>query len=112
MKKKRMSKTDVNNIAKAYSFLTTLAINLAVIIIGMFFLGRFLDKIFGTSPIFLFIFLIMGMLASFRNIYVLSMAVLPKAKEPYKYKGDNDKNLYTGIDKKDEKDRGSLDEWF
>lgn len=90
MKKRKMHKKEVSDIARAYSFLTTLALNLIVIIVGTFFIGKHLDIFFGTSPLFLFIFFILGMLASFRNIYVLSIAFLPKPKEKYEYKPSND----------------------
>lgn len=85
-KKKKFSKLEYKSISTAYGLLTTLAINLIVIIAGMFFLGNFLDKIFGTSPLFLFISLLLGLGACFRNLYVLSMKSLPKPKQKYEYK--------------------------
>ena len=40
------------------------------IAMGVIF-GRFLDDRFGTGPIFFFIFLFIGIIAAFRNIYVI-----------------------------------------
>lgn len=40
------------------------------IAMGVIF-GRFLDERFGTGPIFFFIFLLIGIIAAFRNIYVI-----------------------------------------
>ncbi|RQW82720.1 MAG: AtpZ/AtpI family protein [Geobacter sp.] len=40
------------------------------IAMGVIF-GRFLDDRFGTNPIFFFIFLGIGIIAAFRNIYVI-----------------------------------------
>ncbi len=83
--KKKHTKLDFSTVSKAYSLLTTLAINLVVIIGGTFFLGNYLDTTFNTSPIFLFVFLILGLLACFRNLYILSMKSLPKEKKKYEY---------------------------
>lgn len=86
MKKKKHSKLDYKSVSQAYGLLTTLALNLCIIIMSTFFVGVYLDKRFGTSPLFLFIFLFLGLGASFRNLYVVSMRSLPKPKKPYKYK--------------------------
>ena len=40
------------------------------IAMGVIF-GRFLDDLFGTGHIFFFIFLFIGIIAAFRNIYVI-----------------------------------------
>ncbi len=84
--KKNLTKFDKKSVSRAYALLTTLAINLIVIIIGMFLLGNFLDKKFGTSPVFMFLCLLLGAGAAFRNIYVISMRSLPTQKKQYEYK--------------------------
>lgn len=94
MKKRKLTKLDRRSVSRAYALLTTLALNIVIIIFGMFFLGNFLDKQFGTSPIFLFVCLMLGIGASFRNLYVLSMKSLPDQKKRYEYKeeGSNKNN--------------------
>lgn len=86
--KKKLTNSEKTNISRAYSLLTTLALNLVIIIVSMFFIGVYLDKKFGTSPIFLFVFLLLGLGASFRNLYVLSLRSMPKQKKKYEYKGE------------------------
>ncbi len=85
-KKRRIAKLDRKSVSRAYALLTTLALNIIIIIFGMFFLGNFLDNKFGTTPLFLFICLLLGIGASFRNLYVLSMKSLPTQKKMYEYK--------------------------
>ncbi len=88
--KKKLTKLDKTSVSRAYSLLTTLALNLVVIIVSMFFIGVFLDKKLGTSPLFLFIFLLIGMGASFRNLYVLSLRSMPRQKKKYEYKEEEE----------------------
>ncbi len=89
--KKKHTKLNITEVSRAYALLTTLAINLIVIIVAMFFLGVFLDKLLGTSPICLFICILLGMGASFRNIYILSMKSMPMPEKPYEYKEEETK---------------------
>lgn len=84
--KKNLTKNDKINVSRAYSLITTLAINIVIIMGSMFFIGVFLDKKIGTSPLFLFVFLLIGMGASFRNLYVLSLRSMPQQKKKYEYK--------------------------
>lgn len=76
MKTRKLKKKDKQKIASAYSLVTQLAINVLVIIFGCFFFGKFLDDVFGTSPLLMLFFLILGILSAFRNIYVLSMRAM------------------------------------
>lgn len=73
MYKKKLNSKDKKNIASTYSLILGLGINMIVIIFGCFFLGRYIDKLFSTEPIFMIIFLILGVLSAFRNLYVMSM---------------------------------------
>ncbi len=88
--KKKLTKFDKVSVSKAYALLTTLALNLVIIMVSMFFIGDFLDKKFGTTPLFLFIFLILGMGASFRNLYVVSLRSMPPEKKKYEYKEEEE----------------------
>ncbi len=76
MYKKKLSKKDKKNIASAYSLVLGLGLNMVVIIFGCFFVGRLIDVKFGTEPIFMIIFLILGILSAFRNLYVMSMGAM------------------------------------
>lgn len=89
---KKMDKKEIHNISRSYAMITQLAINLIVIIFGTFFIGVWLDKIFNTSPLFLFIFLVLGMGASFRSLYKLSMSVLPKIDKKIECKEEPEEN--------------------
>lgn len=99
MKKNKFLKTDMKSVSKAYGLLTTLALNIVIIIGAMFFLGNFIDKKLGTSPLFMFIFLLLGIGAAFRNMYILSIRSMPNPKKKYEYVEDSKKEVE---DKKDE----------
>lgn len=50
---------------------SSIGIALAVAVFGCFFLGRWLDGELGTGPYLTFFFLLIGIAAGFRNMYVL-----------------------------------------
>jgi predicted F0F1-ATPase subunit len=52
-------------VLSSIGFSVVLAIAIGVLI------GRWLDDRFGTSPLFFFIFLFIGIVAGFRNIFVI-----------------------------------------
>ncbi len=49
-----------------------MGISVAVAIFVGILIGRQLDKWFGTEPWFFFIFLLFGIVAGFRNIYIIT----------------------------------------
>ncbi len=51
--------------------LSSIGIAMVIAIFGCFFLGRWLDRHFGTEPYLAFLLLLIGIAAGFRNIYVL-----------------------------------------
>lgn len=51
---------------------------MAIPIFVSFFLGRWLDRLLGTGGIILICFIILGVLASFRNLFKITM---PKKKD-------------------------------
>lgn len=57
---------------KALGMISTMGISVAVAIVIGVFIGRQLDKWFGTAPWFFFIFLFFGIAAGFRNIYIIA----------------------------------------
>lgn len=71
-------KKSKNSILQNLALLSQVGIMMLVPIFGGVLFGAFLDRFFKTSGIFLIIFVILGVGASFRNLYVLSMQ---KSKE-------------------------------
>jgi ATP synthase protein I len=51
--------------------ISSMGIALGVTIFGCFFLGLYLDRKLGTAHFFTFLFLLIGILAGFKNIYGL-----------------------------------------
>ena len=56
-------------IAQALSLLSQLSIMMLVSIFGCFFLGKFIDTKLNTRPIFMLIFLILGIGGAFMSVY-------------------------------------------
>jgi ATP synthase protein I len=50
---------------------SSIGIAMVIAIFGCFFLGRWLDRQLGTEPYLTLLFLLIGIAAGFRNIYVL-----------------------------------------
>lgn len=55
------------------ALISQLGITMIVPIIGCFLLGNYLDTKFSTGNIFLLIFTILGVLAAFRNLFMIGM---------------------------------------
>ena len=53
------------------AYASSIGISMALAIFGCFFLGTWVDRKLGTEPYFTLIFLLIGIAAGFRNIYVL-----------------------------------------
>lgn len=87
----------MKEIGKALALITQLGITMAVPIFLCLILGSFLDKVFHTGNILMIIFIILGICAGFRSIYVMT-------KGFYK-----DKDTYIPIKDKDNRkdDEGS-----
>ena len=56
----------------ATSMLTQIGISIAACLIAGVFLGRFLDNLLGSSPVFLIILSLMGAAAAFKSIFDLT----------------------------------------
>ena len=56
-------------IAQALSLLSQLSIMMLVSIFGCFFIGKFIDTKLNTRPIFMLIFLRLGIGAAFMSVY-------------------------------------------
>ncbi|SHK11241.1 Putative F0F1-ATPase subunit Ca2+/Mg2+ transporter [Caminicella sporogenes DSM 14501] len=55
------------------AFLTYIGIMMVTPIFGGVVIGKFLDDKFGTGNVFLFIFVIIGVLSSFTSLYKITM---------------------------------------
>lgn len=53
------------------AYASSIGISMALAIFGCFFLGTWLDRKLATEPYFTLLFLLIGIAAGFRNIYVL-----------------------------------------
>jgi len=69
-------KSSLENLA----LITYLGVSMIVPIALSLFAGRWLDEKLGTGPLFLFIFVVIGTLAAFRNLYKIGTRDLPKRK--------------------------------
>ena len=56
-------------IAQALSLLSQLSIMMIVSIFGCFFIGKFIDTKLNTGPIFMLIFLLLGIGGAFMSVY-------------------------------------------
>jgi ATP synthase protein I len=53
------------------AYASSIGISMVIAIFGCLFLGVWLDRKLGTGPYLTLLFLLLGILAGFRNIYVL-----------------------------------------
>ena len=69
-----------HDVFKALSLLTQLGIGMLVPIFLCLFIGRWLDRLLGTGFLVI-IFLILGILAAYRNLYVYTKPLLKGRRE-------------------------------
>lgn len=69
----KMSQKEQRNARNAFALLTQFGIHVLVIIGACFFLGRFIDSVLKTSPIFLLGFTIFGIMSAFISVYKIAM---------------------------------------
>lgn len=60
------------SVLKYVSLITQVGLLMLIPVVGCMLLGIYLDNRFNTGVIFLIIFTLLGILAAFRNLYVLS----------------------------------------
>lgn len=63
----------MSNIYKNLGLLTYVGLMMILPVIGGILLGQFIDKRFDTGNIFLFVFIIIGVVTSFLNLYRIAM---------------------------------------
>ena len=72
--------------------ISSMGIALGVTIFGCFFIGLYLDRKLGTAHFFTFLFLLIGILAGFKNIYGLIKKSLGDEKPVDKKDGTEREN--------------------
>lgn len=70
--KQKRKEDDNRQIMKAFGLFTQLGVTMVSCILIGFFLGLFLDKLIGTAPLFMIIFLLMGVVAAIKALYDIS----------------------------------------
>ena len=93
-------KKDTRDAIRLLGTASTMGLALALAIFIGYGAGWYLDKYFGTKPYLTMIFLILGIIAGFKNIYVIGKRVLQMSEEESK----------KGSEKKDEKRDEKKDE--
>jgi ATP synthase protein I len=56
---------------KLLAIASTMGISMVLALVIAIIVGYYLDKWFQTSPLFFLIFMVLGIIAGFRNIYVI-----------------------------------------
>jgi ATP synthase protein I len=62
---------DTRKYIKLLATVSTMGISMALAIVIAIAIGYYLDKWFKTSPVFFLVFMVLGIVAGFRNIYVI-----------------------------------------
>jgi ATP synthase protein I len=64
-------KEETRKYIKLLALASTMGISMVLAIVIAIAMGYYLDKWFQTSPVFFLIFMILGIVAGFRNIYII-----------------------------------------
>jgi ATP synthase protein I len=56
---------------KLLAMVSTMGLSMVLALVIAIAVGYYLDKWFQTSPVFFLIFMVLGIVAGFRNIYIL-----------------------------------------
>ncbi|WP_101772520.1 AtpZ/AtpI family protein [Peptostreptococcus faecalis] len=65
---------------KSFSLITQIGMTAVICIFGCGFVGIFIDKKIGTSPVFSIIFIVLGILSAFLSIYKTLKSYIGKRK--------------------------------
>lgn len=99
--KRKMSNKDKRQIARAYTLITQIAIQMIVTILICLFAGKWLDEFFGVAPLFLLGFLLLGILSCFKSIYDMGMRTIEPTETPDYLKDDYKINEQSDDDNSD-----------
>jgi len=69
----KLNKKGKHDIAKAMALYAQLGITMAVCITMPLLIGVWLDNWLDTSPLFLLVFVLIGIVAAIRNMYIMVM---------------------------------------
>ena len=76
----------MKELGRALGLISQLGISMLVPILICLAVGVFIDKAVGTSPVFMIIFIIAGVMAGFRSVYMLTLEYHKDKDDPYYYK--------------------------
>ena len=84
----------MKDLGRALGLITQIGISMLVPILLCLGIGVFLDRVFGTSPVLMFIFIVLGVAAGFRSVYALVAQDVNQKDDPcyWKKKKDTDKD--------------------
>ncbi|KAB3539709.1 AtpZ/AtpI family protein [Alkaliphilus pronyensis] len=68
------------HILENLSLVSYLGVSMIVPIIGGVYLGRWIDSLLNSQPIFLFAFIIMGVIVAFTNLFKIATKDIDKKK--------------------------------
>ena len=69
---------DKRSLLKTLGVVSSMGISFVLAIFIGVIIGHQLDKLLGTAPWFFFIFLLFGIVAGFRNLYIITKRVIKK----------------------------------
>lgn len=76
----------MKEIGRALGLISQVGISMLVPILICLGIGIFLDRRFATAPVFMIIFIIAGVMAGFRSVYMLTLDYFKDKDDPYYYK--------------------------
>ncbi len=76
----------MKDIAKALGLITQIGISMFIPIFICLFIGGFLDRRLGTSPWIMIVFIILGVAAGFRSVYMMTLGYFKDKDDPLYYK--------------------------
>ena len=78
----------MKDIGRALGLITQIGKSMLVPILICLGVGVFLDRSCGTSPLLMFIFIILGVAAGFRSVYMLVREDIDQKDDPHYWKKD------------------------
>ncbi len=69
-----------NNTLSNLSLITYIGVHMTVPIVAGLFAGQWIDNKLNTSPIFLFVFIILGVVVAFMNLFKVATKDMPPRK--------------------------------
>lgn len=73
-------------IAESFAMISQVGITFVLYVVGSVVAGNFIDDKLSTSPLFLIVFIVVGIIAAFYNIFKMLMKLAAKEGEDDKWK--------------------------